>query len=496
MIDVMRRTTGFLIRVTTGMVLLLVVLPAVARSMSQASKCTDYSWSASRAWVRCAETARNEGIWLAARDNGALIPAADISLADDIGHNLLCESIGVLLDRPVVASDIAQINVALCVLGVMGMTCLLLAARFDIAALLLAWNAPQIFEVAGTSGASPHSSHSGMVLLLLLLPIVAGAFAQADKPASLCEKMLTERAAIRTRGWLFVGFAGMVCATLVRGAYFALATSALVACVLAGMWLRNRSWRLDLGACRRIVATSAILLTMALCIPVAILRTRDAIWPVAAAHHVEFHGISHNLLIGLGAVDNELGVKWDDSNADAFARKLDPNVEYVTPHYYSLLWRQYRTFWREYPGEMIRVYALKCHALLVQCAWDRIPLWGVGLLSLAMVAVGFSRFGGRPPGPIPHALVLIGACVLIFMLLLQGIATHHARQYWVPIEILFALELAVFADFALWVVDAALCVRSGTNRVSFEKSRRWLLTTITIAVSVGPLLLQWGPAAP
>ena len=495
MMDTVLRAFRSITRAAIGVVLLLVVLPAVSRAMDEARKCTEYSWSASRAWISCAETARAEGVWLAAKSGDLLIPAADVSLADDIGHNLLCEAVGITVHRPVVASDIAQINVALCAAGVMAMICLLLAAQFDVAALIIAWAAPQIIQAASTAGTSPHSAHPGLVLLALLLPIVAGALAQADKPASLCGMMATEHSALRERRWLLLSFFAMICAILVRGAYLALAASALAGCVLTGLWLRNRSWRMGVRPSRQVLLTSMVLLAIAMCTPTIILRTRDAIWPVAAAKHIESHGISHNLFIGLGAVDNSLGVKWDDGNAYEFAKKLDPSVEYVTARYYSLLWQQYFAFWREQPREMIAVYGQKCKALLSERAWGRLPLWSVGLLSLAMAVASCTRLGKRPAGPISHALVLVGACIMVLLLLLQGVATHFVRQYWAPIEILFALEIAVFADFTLRLIETAIRSRCQATLEPRDRPGQWLLTSVAIAATIGPVVFLWGPAS-
>lgn len=487
---------GYLIRIATAVVLLVVVLPTVYQAMGKAERCTAFSWGASKQWAVCAETARAEGVWLAARVNGVLKPAADVSLADDIGHNLLCTIVSVLSDRSVVPSDVVQINVALCAFGSAAMICLLLAARFDIAALILSCSVSTIIQEASAHATSPHLSHDGLVLLALVLPCVVGAIAQAGKQKSLCEDMAAGNSSLCSRSWIILGFVCSAAATLVRGAYFALAVAAFVGCVAAGLWLRNRTWQLRFASCRRVLFTSAILVALLMYLPIGILRARDAIWNVAPATCIEFHGLSHNLVIGLGAVDNSLGVEWLDQSGLDLAKKLDPNVGYVTPRYYALLWQQYFSFWEQHPREMVAIYARKCRALLTQTIWGFVPLWSVGVVSLAMAAFAFTRFQKWPGWSFSHAIILTGACIMIYLLLAQGVATHHRRGYWRPIEILFALEIAVFVDLAVGVVARSIRAKSGAVATPQDTQSRWLLTIVAVAVTVGPVLLCWGPAAP
>lgn len=91
----------------------------------------------------------------------------------------------------------------------------------------------------------------------------------------------------------------------------------------------------------------------------SILIARDAIWKTDTTNLIRGHGISHNLFIGLGAEKNSWGIKWDDSSADYFAKKVNPNVQYCSEEYYQILTMKYLQFLRENPIESLKIYFLK-----------------------------------------------------------------------------------------------------------------------------------------
>jgi len=75
------------------------------------------------------------------------------------------------------------------------------------------------------------------------------------------------------------------------------------------------------------------------------------------------HVVAHSLVLGLDNPPNELsrreGITWDDSKGIVFARRIDPQAEYLGPTYESSLFTYYTNLWRQHPGEMSRIYARK-----------------------------------------------------------------------------------------------------------------------------------------
>lgn len=54
----------------------------------------------------------------------------------------------------------------------------------------------------------------------------------------------------------------------------------------------------------------------------------------------------------------------------------------------------------------------------------------------------------------------------------------------------------MFVDLAVGVVARSIRAKSGAVATPQDTQSRWLLTIVAVAVTVGPVLLCWGPAAP
>lgn len=52
---------------------------------------------------------------------------------------------------------------------------------------------------------------------------------------------------------------------------------------------------------------------------------------------ITHHGIWHNAFMGLGYIPNSYGIQWDDTNPIKFVHKVNPNINYMTNEYYSIL---------------------------------------------------------------------------------------------------------------------------------------------------------------
>jgi hypothetical protein len=90
---------------------------------------------------------------------------------------------------------------------------------------------------------------------------------------------------------------------------------------------------------------------------------RAFVAPLRAQGIDSHHVVAHSLVLGLDNPPNELsrreGIIWDDSKGIVFARRIDPQAEYLGPTYESSLFTYYTNLWRRHPGEMSRIYAHK-----------------------------------------------------------------------------------------------------------------------------------------
>ena len=492
-----RNLSNLILRCLIGIALIVLLLPNAMVSMRNTASVKEWGWSSSKYWAICAETFRSEGAWLASRSGGKLIPAADVSKADDIGHNLLSGIISAVLGRSLIPPDVARLNVALCLLGFLVVLYMLMAARFWVAVLLLVlaskWLLPTQFASNATS---PHASHSGVALLALVLPVVLALRIWTVMPVSLCDAITSPRSLLGRWRWIFWGLSSASLAVLVRSPFSFMLVFAVVASGLVALWLRSgirpRSFRASVIP----ILVLAISMLVVLFIPWTVLRLRDAVWKIEPAVYIETHGTSHNLTIGLGAVENKLGVTWIDSCGEALAKEVDPQAAYLTPRYYSALWKRYFQFWREQPGEVARIYLEKSRVILTSVAYGWMPLWVLGLVTVGCVIVSMSRWSVSVARECPHALVIFSASTMLALFLLQGVCAHPMRQYWLPVESLFVVIVAVSVDLIVrWICFAINPEIVGTTRDSDGVVDNFGIVTLKLLAvfcTVYPIVKLWG----
>lgn len=446
------------------------LVPSTLQMMEKATEVTDFTWTCSKGWAMCAETARADGVLLAAGSAGNYLPAAQVSLADDIGHNLLLGVRAMILDQPVLPADCAQLNVVVTALGYMLVTLVLLASRFRVAALvfcvLLA-----VLAVPSFSGTSPHASHPGIAMFATVFCATAAAHAWSPKTKSVREAIARPIAQPASVAWMAVGFLFGALAAIIRSAIVLPIAAAMVATLGCIAWARARE-----GASRSLNAVSSAVVVGILVAGVgsagwSLLRARDLVWDVPPAELVESHGLSHNLVIGIGVVENSLGVKWSDTCGWELARTVDPSVGYVTPAYYRCLWRVYGRLWLEHPREMARVYWEKSLGMLQQRAFGMIPMWAVLLTSAGMAITAMLPGMIRSSPTMPHFLLIVPACSLIGMYVLQGAVVHPDRQYWQPVEALALLCAAVTADMTACRLSNSVGAPGVSSGVPLQSTR-------------------------
>jgi len=431
----------------TVVVLFVVALPAALGVLARAAGVREFTWSCSEAWAACAETARAEGVVLAARQGSALRPAADVSLGDDIGHNLFLGLRSMMHDEPLTPSECARFNVIVSCGGFLLVALMLVIARFRVAALLFVGLGGLL--IPESPGTNPHPSHPGVAMFALVFCVAAAARVWARRPESVCGALLHPRANIAGFWWQAVGVSAGMFAVLLRGAIMmplAIATMAtsLLAASAASRFVPSRNRQLW-----RPMAVTVIVLVAVANLGLVVLRVRDLVWQVPSTKQIESHGISHNLTIGLGVVDNKFGIKWADSCGWELAKRIDPNVGYVTRAYYEALWRVYWSLWRDDPVEMARIYYQKFLGMSSERAFGWIPLWLAAVLSVIIAWASIRRAGAAPAARSPHFLIALPSCILLLGFFAQGVLVNPSPNYWKPMEGLLLVCVALAIDMAV-----------------------------------------------
>lgn len=144
-------------------------------------------------------------------------------------------------------------------------------------------------------GTSPHWSYIGMVSLAAVLPLALLARA---------EGLLGRRAAA---AWIGAGLVFLACVALVRES---IGIMGLLISLATLCWSAVKARR----SATKIVSLLAVtaLSFMAFTAPRLAGATRDASFDMVAAERLERHGLSHTLYLGLGFVENKLGLIYDD----------------------------------------------------------------------------------------------------------------------------------------------------------------------------------------
>jgi len=177
-----------------------------------------------------------------------------------------------------------------------------------------------------------------------------------------------------------------------------------------------------------------------------LLAHRDRAFDVPSARLIQVHGTAHNLFIGLGAVPNKWGIRWDDSYGAQSVRAVDPAIPYVSPAYYAVMRRLYLQKVLDDPLEVGRIYGVKAYELLGQAFPNGFVPLGISLA----LALGWWVWRARKPGTAdPHRglsqSVTAIALGFIGLFVLQGALASQMRQYAEPISGFVLMILAVLA---------------------------------------------------
>jgi hypothetical protein len=386
-------------------------------------------WSNTNVWLKAAECTRESGAWLSICIGDKLVPISEHALAEDPGHALLLGLFARLKDRNVTIVDVVRLNIVLNAAGLALLAGFLFTIRaYVVALVLLALGGGVYF---GWLGVSPHSGLIGVASMAAILPMALVA---------------------KEMGWvsrrvgyivLALGLLTLSFTALIRGSIgsmgFVVSIGTLVAIGLARPRANQRLLSL---------LVVGLLMLITLLSPRWVVMARDAIFPMEPAYRIQSHGTSHNLYIGLGVVDNQFGIRWDDSFAADEVKKVAPAVLYVSPEYYRILWRLYFARVLENPAEVVRIYLKKSGQVLEQRypEWAP-PLWSLLLVAIVLLRLARKRDSWRQVEFDQGSTIVIVALAFIGFFIAQGVAAHPDRQYAAPISVFVLLLLGAALEF-------------------------------------------------
>lgn len=191
--------------------------------------------------------------------------------------------------------------------------------------------------------------------------------------------------------------------------------------------------------------------------------SREMAFDMQPAQHIQTHGISHTLYIGLGVVPNRFGIPYDDLYGAAVVKAIAPDVIYCSPEYFRIVWKLYLDRSAEDPLEVARIYLKKAETILADSIIEPgLPLAVVPTVVIAhlLLATYFRawRAIAFPQGFTVEFIVL----VFIGFFVAQAILGHPSRLYAFPVGPLIVVLLGSLANFGcrwLWVVGAPARVR-------------------------------------
>ncbi len=386
-------------------------------------------------WIDSADCLRRLGVWAAHCKGGQLTPLH----ADDPGHAILLGLWARVADRPMDLVDVTRQILMTNAFGLIVLAGSLLALGSFWAALFVLYFGPYVFlEWFGTS---PHWALIGVTSMQVALPL--GLIARArglGRPGA-------------ATALIVVGFFTLALGSLLREAIASM-TLVIVFMVLAWTALRDRRhpYRLvglaALAAMTVVAAQSGRLATAA----------RDIAFAMDTRDSIDTHGMSHNLFMGLGTIDNKFGIRWDDDTALEFARTVAPDVRFYSRQYYQIMWQLYLEKWRQDPAEAARVYVDKLRTILSDRILDSAPpLW---LFLTLVVAIHWFTHGRRLScGSVrcdERLAISLVALGFTGMFVAQAVLAHPSRLYAAPAGA-FILVLAGVSieNLGAWVLRFA-----------------------------------------
>lgn len=374
---------------------------------------TKSDWEGTNNSLESAKCARKTGKWLLqVCDGDRIVPFS----AEDPGQALLMSAWARLAGRDPTVMDVARLNLGINALGLFVLVATLITFGAFTTAVVVLILGPTVF--LSWFDTLPHWALTGTVSMQLILPLAMVA---------------------RTRGWLSpkvtapliaVGLMLLAFASLLREA---IGLSVLLVTLGTGAWTlwhdRHRRYR---WAATIAILAAAILASQASRL---VVTARNAAYALDASNFPATHGMSHTLYIGLGAVPNKWGIRYDDMVGVHAAKAAEPGVMIFSKDYFRVMGELYWRKWQEDPGEVARIYLVKLGILFGDSVIEPAP----PLVVVVMLIIGIQLLerhrrwtAGDRGGETRLAINLI-VLGLIGLIMVQAMLATPTRLYTMPI---------------------------------------------------------------
>ena len=386
-------------------------------------------WIPTNMWLKSAECAREEGAWLAICDDGLLVPMSEYSFGDDPGHALSLGLWAMATDDAVSLVDVARLNVTLNTAGLVVLAAFLFALHTPLASIALLMLGPVAY--LQWNGVSPHWGLIGTASLALILPM---ALIARDYG------LLSRRSG---DAWVAAGIVGLALAALLRepiGVMCLTVSLAVMGFLIVRRWRTGRRFR-------GLLVTASIVLVASASATWAVMA-RDASFEMEPAQRVATHNFSHTLYIGLGAVPNDFGIRYEDEAARSAVERVAPGVLNSSPEYYRILWSLYWNRISDAPAEVMRIYFEKAKRILADPILDSAPPLMIVVIAMTVHFAVTTAFGAWQRIGFPQGALIEGAALaLIGLFVLQAILASHNRMFAMPIGAALVMLLGVLLEF-------------------------------------------------
>ena len=402
-------------------------------------------WLATNVWIEAAECARETGAWLTICDNGKLSPIANHAGADDPGHALLLGLAARLKNESISLVDVAKLNILINLVGILSVVALLFSVGYKTVSLLMLiivfcsyFFSTSLEPYFAWVGIAPHPGLVGAASMAFIFPITILLSGHGYLTGM-------SRVLFLVMGAGLMGLASLIREPIgVMGVVVSVGAIIYLACNKS-----DQRWKL------LIMLTVVILAWQS---PRWVLMARDAFFPIEPVEHIQTHGMSHTLYLGLGAAgDNKFGIRWLDSDAADAVKEVDESIAYVSPAYYQNLWRLYFDLVKQDPVEVGRIYYIKLTEMLQYRLPDgELFLWQFLIGCGVLLAVAYHRRFWKTINLGSAPVVIITALAFIGLFIVQGIIAHPSPQYAYPI--------GGFV-FIIWAVGLEVCSRCVIKKV-------------------------------
>ena len=417
-----------------AMCVLFIGLPQLLSAFDAAQRyatVVESDWEGTNNSLESAKCARKTGKWLLqVCDGDRIVPFS----AEDPGQALLLSAWARLADRDITVMDVARLNLGINALGLIVLAATLMTFGAFTTAVIVLVLGPTVF--LGWFDTLPHWALIGTVSMQLMLPLAVVARARNWISPKVSAILIVA-------GLLFLAFAALLREVV--------GLSTLLVTICAGIWAL---WH-DRHHPRRWMATVAILAAALVASQSSrlIVTARNAAYALDAANLPATHGMSHTLYIGLGAVPNKWGIRYDDMVGIAAAQAVQPGVDLHSKDYFRIMSELYWNKWHEDPGEVIRIYLAKLGILLADSVIEPAPPLAV----LLVLVIGIQlverhrRWSAADRGGETRLAINLVVLALVGLILAQAMLATPTRLYTMPIgPLIMVLAGIAVENLASW----------------------------------------------